>query len=145
MSTGELPGGLRGDVAALVKLNLRQLLTDMLSNEELHAECVGAGPFRFRQAFNKDMGAFYGNNRSGCDDLANSVYREISAQWDKRHPGVDAKQWLDRYAPPSPLTEKEIDEAWELEIGSSDSAMKDMYEGSCRIRKGADLGTKNRG
>lgn len=143
MSVDELSGSLRGETAALVRLNVRQLLVDMLSNEEMHAECVGAGLFRFRQAFNKDMGAFYKNNRGGCDDFANGIYAEISREWDRRHPDIDAKKWLDKYAPPSPLTEAEIDAAWEIEIASDEASMRQCYEGSARVRKGADLGERS--
>ena len=47
---------------------------------------------------------------------------------------------------PSPLSDKqwqeEVDNAWELEIGGSDDALRKFYEGSARTRKGKDLGAK---
>lgn len=134
--------GQRGALGHVVKANVRKLLQDILMDEEGHAIAVAAGAFNFRQVFGRAMGAFFDGNRSQCDDLANSLFHFITTTWEQRHPGISASQWRDAYAPPSPLTEAEIDAGWELEIAGSESALRSMYEGSARVRKGNDLGSK---
>ena len=127
--------GMRAAVAATIKHNVKDLLRQILAEEVLHAEVVAAGPVRFRTAFVKDMGGFFHNALAECDELANVVFRFAEVKWRDRHPpGANrlpwgtpqetASAWLDAYAPVSPPTEAEIDEAWEIEIGSEDSAMR---------------------
>ena len=135
--------GMREDTRLALRMAVRTLLLDLMSSEELHAEAVAAGPFRWRQAFTKALGHFYKNSREGCDNLANRLYADLSIEWDLRHPQQDAREWLDQYAPVSPLTQQEIDDAWELEIAGSETALRAFYEGSARIRKGADLGARS--
>lgn len=136
--------GLRAAVSDGLKANVRAFMQQVLTDEAMHAEIVGAGQYRFREVFTRMMGAFFAKNRAGCDELANTVFRFCEEMWRERHPNVAANQWLDGYAPPSPLTEKEIDDAWEIEIASSDDAMSKMYEGSARTRKGGDLGSRRK-
>ena len=141
------PGSLVGlgrAVAAQVKANISQIMIQILSDEQYHAEALGAGPFKWRTAFTRQMGSFYDGNRSHCDDLADSMYRWMRESWRDRHPpGVSPESWLDAFAPVSPPTEAEIEGAWELEIASSEGAMRLMYEGSARTRKGSWLGSKD--
>lgn len=145
MSHLALDPGLRRDVATVIKANVRALLVGILHDQHLHAEVVAAGPFMWRERFAREMGAFFRHTRGDCDQLANVVYRFLSAQWRDHHAaGVSAGQFLDAYAPVSPPTEQEIEEAWEVEIASSTKAMHTFYEGEARTRKGADLGSRRR-
>lgn len=134
--------GLRTDVAAHVKRSVKTLMHMIIEDRIAHAECVAAGRFYFRAAFNKDMGPFFLNNRAGCDSLADITYNFFDQHWKRLYPGIPADKFLDSIEPVSAPTEREIDEAWELEIGSSESAMRGLYEGSARVRKGADLGIR---
>lgn len=134
--------GTRGELKQLIDTNVKKVLRDALLDEEGHAIAVAAGPFHWRQVFGQAMGSLFDGNRSQCDDLANSTFHFLVGAWERRHPGVSASQWRDAYAPPSPMTEAEIDAGWELEIAGSESALKQMYEGSARTRKGNDLGSK---
>ena len=149
MSHG-LPGfspdlGLRQQVADQVKQAVRQLMLDALHDRILHAEIVAAGGFRFRQVFTKDMGAFFHGNRIQCDHLADVVHQFLVVQWRQRYPEMTAGQFLDAVAPISPPTEAEIEDAWELEIGSSEKALETFYAGGARKRKGRDLGARKTG
>ena len=150
---GELPDlGLRAKAAFLVKLRVRQLVTDVLADRLFHAEIVAAGVGSWRRGFMNEFGAEFVANRKFCDDLADSLYRAFERVWYERYRAPDspaydnlsASAFLDRVEQKSPPTEEEIEDAWRLEIGSSESAVQQMYEGSARSRKGADIFRFNR-
>ena len=134
--------GLRARAASDVKAAVRSLLREGLSDQMLHAEIVAAGRTRFREVFARDLGPVFGKHRGPCDDLAEVVYQFFVGQWRERSPTISAALWLDRVVVRSPPTEQEIEDAWEVEIASSDAAMRTLYEGSARTRKGGDLGAK---
>lgn len=129
-------GGLKAEVATIVKRAVRGLLTGTLQDQKLHAECVAAGQFHFRQAFMKDLGGFFGKDTVPCADLANMTYGFLQERWGAMYPDYSAAQFLDNVYVNTGPTAKEIEDAWEVEIGSSESAMRQMYEGSARVRKG---------
>lgn len=133
---------MRRHMKAEVAANVKQLMRDIISDQLFHAEVVAAGEFHFRGAFGKQFGAFYDGNRSGCDDLANVVFRFAREVWGRKYPDIAPGAFLDNVRITAPPTEAEIEDAWEIEIGSSESAMRSMYEGSARVRKGKDLGAK---
>ena len=142
IATRPIPGLLNQQVAAIVRANVRALMVEVRSNEIMHAEIVAAGESRFRRAFRVDMGGFFNGNRLYCDDLADTVFRFFRTRWREIHPGMSASQFLDRVVIETPPTEEEIEDAWELEIGSSEAAMEKFYEGSARTRKGKWLGSR---
>ena len=131
--------GLRADVASGVQRAVKELMVLTLGDQLLHAEIVAAGVFTFRAAFVKDMGPAFGNARGPCGDLADVIHQFFVTQWRLRYPNLSAYQFLDNDTVKAPPTDQEIEDAWEVEIGSSDSAMRQMYEGSARTRKGADI------
>lgn len=141
---------MQADTRTAVKSNVKALMVDGLADRIMHAEIVAAGEFKFRWAFGKDMGAFFTGNRSKCDDLADVVFRFFRVKWVEhyetegmpKYDGLTPTQFLDHVEIITPPTEQEIEDAWELEIAGSESAMRTMYEGSARTRKGADLGSK---
>lgn len=135
-------GDLRGRAAQEVKGAVRRLLRDALGDRLFHAELVAAGRFDFRAAFAKELGPVFGKHRGPCDTLADAVYQFLTVQWRERYPEINAAAFLGKVVITSPPTEGEIEDAWEVEIGSSDAAMRQLYEGSARTRKGRDLGTK---
>ena len=134
--------GLRQALAIKVKLEVRHLMVEILGDRILHAEAVATGPFAWRAAFVKDMGSYFGNQRAPCDTLADLVYQFFVGTWRHRYPEMSPQQFLNAVNPISPPTPAEIEDAWEVEIGSSDAAMRSMYEGSARHRKGRDLGER---
>ena len=136
------PTGLQRAVAHRVYAAIRTLMVGVVGDAILHAEVVGAGAFKFRWAFAKDMGPSFRNNRANCDHLADIVFRFFEVQWRQRHPGVTPAMFLNGVQPVTPPTEAEIDDAWEIEIASDEASMKKHYEGSARTRKGKDLGGK---
>jgi hypothetical protein len=134
--------GMQGELASQIKLAIRQLMVEAVTDQLLHAEVVAAGPFEFRRVFNKDMGAMFGNSRGECDNLADLVYRFCEVQWRQKYLEYTATQFLNNVRIKTGPTAQEIEDAWEVEIGSSDVAMRTFYEGSCRTRKGRDLGER---
>ena len=133
---------MQADAAAFLKKSVRKLLLDVLLDRIHHAEIVAAGVFRFRTEFIKDIGPVFGNKRAPADELANRVFTFFRVQWREKYPSVTPEMFLNRVNPVSPPTEKEIEDAWEVEIGSSDKAMRQLYEGSARHRKGSNLGER---
>ncbi len=134
--------GMKAELAETIKQAIRQLMVETVTDQLLHAEVVAAGPYEFRRVFNKDMGAMFGNSRGSCDDLADMVYRFCEVKWREKYPEYSATQFLNNVRIKTGPTPQEIEDAWEVEIGSSDAAMRQMYEGSARTRKGADLGER---
>jgi hypothetical protein len=140
--------GLRAEVSATVRAEMRQYLLDTLHDRVDHAEVVAAGRFTFRDIVMKCVGAYFGNRRAQCDHLADRIHRFLEVQWRERHPEMSAREFLNRVHVPQPETEAEfqkaVDDSWELEIGSDERVMQTMYEGSARTRKGDNLGVKIR-
>ncbi len=140
--------GLKAAVGAQIKAHLRQILVDAVHEQADHALAIAHGRQLWKDAFTKDFGAYFGNDRfasGNMDRLAETSYALLCKVWDQRYPGVKPKAYLDALSPISPPTEQEIEDAWELEIGSDDKFMRQTYEGSCRTRKGANLGMKFNG
>ena len=129
--------GLRHDVARQMKDWVTELLTDILSDERSHAEATAAGAFHWREVFVRNLGAGFQKSRSECDHLANVTYRFLEVEWQRRHPGVPPKLWLDKVTIVPETTPEEIDAAWEVEIGSSAPALHQFWDGESRTRKGA--------
>ena len=134
--------GSPADAVALLKEDVRQLLIDLLHDKVGHAMAVAAGEFEWREIFMKQYGACFLGNTSQCDHLANVLFRFIRTTWRERYHPESATAFLDSVHIPSPLSEREqereIEDAWEVEIGSSDLAMEQHYVGGARTRKGRD-------
>ena len=149
------------DLARGLGAAARQLLIDIPADELAHAEVVAAGAFQWRQQIARNLGVFFGNSRGRCDDFADVLFAFLRAKWREQHmaappgdalstgsvpisdPGLSAKAFLDHveiYAEP---TEAEIEDAWEVEIGSAEPVMRQMWEGSARTRRGKDLGQRS--
>ena len=128
--------------AADLKRAIRKMMVTVLMDRILHAEIVAAGVFRFRTEFVRDLGPAWGKARGPADELANHLFSFFRVQWAEKYPAEPPQWFLDKVRLLSPPTEAEIDDAWEVEIGSSDAAMRSMYEGSARTRKGRDLGER---
>ena len=134
---------LRREVGAIVKANIRQLLTDILADKLGHAMAVAAGRTHFREIFVRTMGAYWGNSRGDADHMANVVFDCVERAWKHGYPNENAFEFLDSVHVPSEESEAErekaIEDAWEVEIASSEAAMERHYYGSQRIRKGRDI------
>lgn len=135
--------GLRQEVAAVVKANVRQILTDAVADKLGHAYAVASGPVSFREVFMKHMGAFWGGHRAEGEDLANVCYEFLKRAWIDQYPNQSASAFLDAAHVPSQQSaaefEREVDDAWEVEIAGDEASMRQHYEGSARVRKGKDI------
>lgn len=135
--------GLRQEVAMVVKANIRQILTDAVADKVGHAYAVASGPVNFRAVFMKCLGSFWNGHKAEGDNLADVCYEFLKRAWIDQYNGQSASDFLDSVHVPSEQSaaerEREIDDAWEVEIAGSDEAMAQHYYGSARIRKGADI------
>jgi hypothetical protein len=137
-----MPTGIdRDSVAALVKANVKQILADALGDKLGHAYAVACGQFHFREAFMREMGAFFQGNRAQGDHLANLMFGFLQEQWRTHYP-YSAGEFLDAVHVETPLSERqqeqEIEDAWEINIASDERSMQQHYYGSARYRKGRD-------
>ena len=134
--------GSPADAVALLKEDIRHLLIDLLHDKVGHAMAVAAGESQWRAVFMKQYGACFLGNTGQCDHLANVLFRFIRTTWRERYHPDSATAFLDSVHIPSPLSEaeqeREIEDAWEVEIGSSDLAMQQHYVGAARTRRGKD-------
>jgi hypothetical protein len=135
--------GLREEVSAMVKANIKQLLVDAVADKVGHAIAVAAGKVHWREAFMRHMGAFWGNNRAQGDHLADVCYQFLDKAWRDQYPDITPGAFLDAVHVPSEQSqaefEKEVEESWEVEIAGSQEAMERHYYGSARVRKGKDI------
>lgn len=125
----------RAEIRTIVKTILDVCLSDQLA----HAELIAAGPYAFRVDFVREVlpAGFHGKSVE-VEALARVIFQFLHRTWYDRYPYAPGT-FLDQVQMQSAPTEQEIEDAWELEIGSSDAAMRTLYEGSGRTRKGADI------
>lgn len=135
--------GLRREVAAIVKANVRQLLVDAVADKLGHAYAVASGPTHFREVFMRHMGAYWQGHRAEGDEIANVCYRFLEKTWTDQYPDTTPFAFLDAVHVQSPQSaaevERDIEDAWEVEIAGSDEAMAQHYHGSARTRRGRDI------
>lgn len=134
-----------------LKANLNAFLEECKGDPIQHAEVVAGGPSLWRRTLAAELGPYFSKNRTGVDDLANHTFRFLAELWSTRTRSGEwvaqhgmwrptPGQFLDAVDIPSPPTPEEIEDGWEVEIGSSESAMRTMYPGeSARVRRGADV------
>lgn len=134
--------GSRYEVAQALKEDLLQLLADIGHDKVGHAMAVAGGQFHWRSVFTKEYGACWNGNRSQCDAAADSLFQVITRMWRRKYPEETAQAFLDGVHIPKPLTEREqdqeIEDAWRVDIASSDASMHTHYVGSARTRTGRD-------
>lgn len=137
------PLGSKESIAQLLKDDLMQLLTDIGSDKLGHAMVVAAGQVHWRAVFTKEYGACWNGNRAQCDIAADTMYRVIVGLWRTKYPTESASAFLDAVHVPKDLTEAEreaeIEDAWHLDIASSEESMATHYVGSARTRTGRDI------
>lgn len=136
------PLGSKESMKQLLTDDLTQLLTDIGHDKVGHAAVVAGGSFHWRTLFMKEYGACWNGNRAQCDTAADTMYRLIVGLWRTKYPKESASTFLDSVHIASPLSEqdqeREIEDAWRVDIASSDSAMEKHYYGSARTRTGQD-------
>lgn len=138
------PAASRENMAAAVRDDLRQLLVDVCNPMDKvgHALAVAGGGILWRQVFVKEYGALYDGNRAQADHLADVLFTYICWSWRRQYGTEGAGAFLDAVHVPSPRSEKEIEaeieDAWTVDIASSNEAMEKFYVGSARHRTGAD-------
>ena len=141
---------LRDDLRELLVINNRQLIADAAADTDestvMLAYILASGRAHWRQRYMREFGFAFVGNVLGCHHLADRMFACFEEIWHKKHGETLPKTVLDRYpGAPSPPTEQEIEDAWELEIMSDERNMAQNYEGSARVRKGAWLGSRQRG
>ena len=152
-----MPGsgsGLRDETAALLQLEMRQYLLDTINDRFDHAQAVAQGEHTFRVVFIRCMGFMFGNNRTNADHVADVLFAGLKRAWvdryqDRHSPdydGLGPEKFLDAVHIETPKSaaeiEREIDDAWVLDIEGSDEALRMHYEGEARHRTGSYLGAR---
>ena len=135
---------LRQAARAHLTLTIRQLMIDITQDPMALAKVVTGGRDHWRRLFTKDYHTEF-QLPGECDHLATVLF-----DFFVKHAACNihfvvaggAKAWLDAHEPVPAVTESEIDEAWEVEIWSSEAAMAKTWEGSARQRRGRYLGQK---
>ena len=134
--------GLKHEVGRAVKAEIRQMLVDIEGDKVGHAEAVARGPFYFREAFTKHMAPAWGMHKGQCGHLADVCYQFMQARWREKYPGESTAWFLDKVHVPSPQSEaefeREVEDAWRLDIASTDEGMQHYYRGDARVRTGRD-------
>lgn len=140
---------LRQTIAEATNNNIRQTMVSIASNPIRLAEVVAGGPYHWRLNFLRGM-----HGLAVDENVADSIFKFFCEKLIALHPDADALRaadvdpakvagaYLDQVEVATPPTQEEIEKAWELDIASSDEAMKLFYEGSARHRTGPDFGEK---
>ena len=136
------PMGSKASVAKLLRDDLNQLLADIGHDKVGHAMAVAGGEVHWRAVFTKEYGGCWNGNRTQCDTAADTLFRVIVGLWRTKYPGESASAFLDAVHIAKPLSEQEqeaeIEDAWKVDIASSEESMQKHYVGSARTRTGRD-------
>ena len=131
----------------IVRVAIKAFVVEITRDPDTHAECLLAGRFAFKPKFLEVLKAYLGAsppNVLGTLDkhqLVEQVFQHLINLWDRLHPQVTPRAYIEADRPSEP-TAAEIENAWEVEIGSSDAYMRRYWHGSARTRTGSldDLG-----
>lgn len=93
---------------------IREIMMTITHNTISHAEVIARGPVEWRNHFLREM-----RGMAVDSNIADLVYVGICKAWKQAYGDQSAKQVLDKIEVKAPLTEKEIDEAWEHDASSS--------------------------
>ena len=135
--------------AAILRVSIKAFVVEITGDPDTHAECLLAGRFAFKPKFLEVLKAYLGTAPASVlgavdkHELVEQVFQHLISMWARMHPFVQPKTYLEAARPSEP-TQDEIDNAWEVEIGSSDAYMRRYWDGSSRTRTGHldDLGAK---
>lgn len=129
---------MRHALGQATKRALHEILNAITTDRHLLCLVVAGGKYNWRKHLYAALQGFSVN-----DDIADRLWARLEqcVILHAADPTLSAKETafkeLDAYVPPpTPPTEAEIDKAWVHEIASSEQAMRQMYEGSARVRKG---------
>lgn len=111
---------------------IRNLMLGIGSNPITMLEIVSAGPFEWRTNFLRE----FGPPKFAVDEhVAMLIFRFFCQRVVNQFgavslddAGATASAYLDGYAPPTPPTEKEIEDAWVHEVFSSEDGRRTCYE-----------------
>lgn len=102
---------------------IQSTMLEVSSNTPLLLEVVAAGPHTWRSEFFKAFGGLAVNGY-----IADRMFAFFCEQVQRRYgPGVLAGQVLDTLALPSKPSQREIDDAWEVESFSSEDGRRYFY------------------
>lgn len=98
-------------------------MVNVASDEPTLAAVVAGGPVHWRLNFQRVFRGYPVD-----EAIADTVFRFFCDQFLKRvGPGVSAAAFLDAIEPITPPTQKEIDEAWEIDSASSEAGRRAFY------------------
>lgn len=95
-------------------------LYDVLSDDRLLALILGGGRPNYLNTFQREFRGYRGVDR----EMGDMLFQEFFAQWKQKYGRLHPKAYLDKLDIPTPLTDKEIEDAWEVESASSDDARR---------------------
>lgn len=108
----------------LVMYHIQHHMEGVLCDDLLHAAVIGGGKQNYLNTFLREFHSMKGADR----DMAEMLWALFLDQWRTRHGRLHPKAFLDRVEQVTPPTEKEIDEAWEVESASSDEGRRYFEE-----------------
>lgn len=140
------PTSQQAQMATAIGNDLKQLIVDICHDKVDHAFMLASGLEHWRIVFSREYRALWEGNSAQCDNVAETIYHLVKRAWFTMYPHERPNVFLDSVHVASPLSDKEqqkeIDDAWEIEIGSDQRSMEQNYEGSARVRKGPWLGSR---
>lgn len=105
-----------------VKNEVRRMMNRIVKDPVMLLEIVGRGQFEWRQAFLREFKSL------GVDEnIANALYFYLVERAKSTFPGLTPHQALDALHVESPVTDKEIDDAWVIESSSSEEGRRFFY------------------
>lgn len=96
------------------KAMIREVMMAITHNTVTHAEVIARGPVEWRNHFLREMRGMAVDTK-----IADLVYVGICKAWQQAYGDATVKDVLDTIEVPTPLTEQEIDDAWEHDASSS--------------------------
>jgi hypothetical protein len=109
----------------LVMWHIQHHMEAVLGDDILHALILGGGKLNYLNTFLREFRSMEGADR----DMAEMLWALFLDQWQTKHGRLHPKTFLDAIEQHTPPTDKEIDDAWEVESASSDEGRR-YFEGS---------------
>ena len=131
-------------------LHVKTFVYAVAGDQPFHARLLADGYYAFYPQFRIALAAALAHrpenvaNRLDQDQMSKRSFAALERMWKNMHAPVTVAQFLDFQVAEQGISEAEIDRSWEIEIGSSEEAMRRYWEGSSRTRRGRldELGTK---
>jgi hypothetical protein len=104
----------------LVMWHIQQHMEAVLADDMLHALIVAGGHFNYIGTFMREFRSMKGADR----EMGEMLWSLFVDQWKEKHGRLHPGRFLDAIEQHTPPTDKEIEDAWEVDSASSEDGRR---------------------